>query len=63
MKCLVTGGGVLLTATSVHGAGGEIVDRNRHVYNVDYTFKLHREADKIDRSKDLKLGIPARIAA
>jgi transglutaminase-like putative cysteine protease len=35
-----------------------IIYRNPRVYNVDYTFELCPEKDKIDPSKDLKLWIP-----
>ena len=35
-----------------------IVYSNPRVYNVEYSFELHPDPNKIDRSKDLKLWIP-----
>ncbi len=35
-----------------------IRERNPHVYNVDYSFEMVPDPNKIDRAKDLKLWIP-----
>jgi transglutaminase-like putative cysteine protease len=44
-------------ATKTPSASG-IVYRNPRVYNVDYSFELVPDPNKIDRAKDLKLWIP-----
>ena len=36
----------------------EIVYRNPRVYNVDFSFELTPDPEKIDRSKDLRLWVP-----
>jgi len=44
-------------ATTIPSETG-IVYRHPRVYNVEYSFELHPDPNKIDRSKDLKLWIP-----
>jgi len=44
-------------ATKTTSASG-IIYRNPRVYNVDYSFELVPDPNKIDRNKDLKLWIP-----
>jgi hypothetical protein len=44
-------------ATKTPPASG-IVYSNPRVYNVDYSFEMSPDPDKIDRSKDLKLWVP-----
>ena len=44
-------------ATKIPPASG-IVYRNPRVYNVDYSFEMFPDPNKIDRAKDLKLWIP-----
>jgi len=36
----------------------EVIYRNPQVYNVDYSFELFPDPQKIDRTKDLKLWVP-----
>jgi len=44
-------------ATKTLSASG-VIYRNPRVYNVDYSFELFPDPNKIDRTKDLKLWIP-----
>ncbi|MBC8472325.1 MAG: ankyrin repeat domain-containing protein, partial [Planctomycetes bacterium] len=43
------------TSSSVHRG---IIYRNPRVYNIEYTFEMFPDPNKIDRSKDLKLWMP-----
>ncbi|HUU18847.1 MAG TPA: ankyrin repeat domain-containing protein [Sedimentisphaerales bacterium] len=43
------------TNSSVHSG---VIYRNPRVYNVEYSFELFPDPNKVDRSKDLKLWVP-----
>lgn len=45
-------------ATPHNSARSGLIYRNPRVYNVDYSFELFPDPNKIDRAKDLKLWIP-----
>ncbi len=49
---------VLLFAPTSNSAVAGVIYRNPRVYNVDYSFELVPDPNKIDRAKDLKLWIP-----
>jgi cytohesin len=53
--CLCAANVQAQTSSSVHGG---IIYRNPRVYNVEYSFEMFPDPNKIDRSKDLKLWIP-----
>jgi transglutaminase-like putative cysteine protease len=49
---------ILLWLVLTGTLAAEIVYRNPRVYNVDFSFELIPEPEKIDRSKDLRLWVP-----
>lgn len=49
---------LLLSIIAASQSGADVLYRNPRVYNVEYSFELIPDANKIDRSKDLKLWIP-----
>ncbi|UCF15224.1 MAG: hypothetical protein JSW59_17600 [Phycisphaerales bacterium] len=49
--------GLLCVASSTSARLG-VLYRNPRVYNIDYSFELFPDPDKIDRTKDLKLWVP-----
>lgn len=49
---------LLLCVSSCSSTKSGIIYRNPRVYNVDYSFELAPDSNKIDRSKDLKLWVP-----
>lgn len=49
---------VFFCATPYGSAAPRIVYENPRVYNVDYSFELTPDPNKIDRTKDLKLWVP-----
>ncbi|MFB0555182.1 MAG: ankyrin repeat domain-containing protein [Phycisphaerae bacterium] len=53
--CLCAANVQAQTSSSVHKG---IIYRNPRVYNIEYSFELFPDPDKIDRSKDLKLWVP-----
>ena len=53
--CLSAMGVLAQASTSVHEG---IIYRNPRVYNVEYSFEMFPDPNKIDRSKDLKLWVP-----
>lgn len=50
----------ILIISFLHCSSAEssVIYRHPRVYNVEYSFELHPDPNKIDRSKDLKLWIP-----
>ena len=55
---LITCLSLLLCVSSCSSTKSGIIYRNPRVYNVDYSFELAPDPNKIDRSKDLKLWVP-----
>jgi transglutaminase-like putative cysteine protease len=53
--CMCAADAQVQTSSSVHKG---IIYRNPRVYNVEYTFEMFPDPNKIDRSKDLKLWVP-----
>ena len=53
--CLCAASVQAQTSSSVHKG---IIYRNPRVYNVEYSFEMFPDPNKLDRSKDLKLWIP-----
>ena len=51
-------GFVLLLAVSSVLAESGIIYKNPRVYNIDYSFELAPDPNRIDRAKDLKLWLP-----
>lgn len=49
---------VFLFASSYNSEKSGIIYRNPRVYNVEYSFEMFPDPNKIDRSKDLKLWVP-----
>ena len=49
---------LLLFGTSGSSGAAGLIYRNPRVYNVDYSFELVPDPNKIDRTKDLKLWVP-----
>ena len=49
---------LLFAPTTSSSAVAGVIYRNPRVYNVDYSFELVPDPNKIDRNKDLKLWIP-----
>ena len=49
---------LLFAPTTSSSAVAGVIYRNPQVYNVDYSFELVPDPNKIDRAKDLKLWIP-----
>ena len=49
---------VMFFAASTVFAKAGIIYRNPRVYNVEYSFEMFPDPNKVDRSKDLKLWIP-----
>ena len=49
---------LVITASSCCPAESGIVYKDPHVYNVEYSFEMSPDPNKIDRSKDLKVWLP-----
>ncbi|HUU20527.1 MAG TPA: transglutaminase domain-containing protein [Sedimentisphaerales bacterium] len=57
-KACATVGFVLLLAVSSVFAESGIIYKNPRIYNIDYSFELVPDPNRIDRTKDLKLWLP-----